>query len=107
MIHEDNQSAICTVQNSQYHSKTKHIDINYRFVREKLSDRTTELKYCPTYDMLANMMTKRLTHDKFTQLSNLTSMKEMTVTSEKYWIIIIRSFTLDIHHVIIIKYDST
>ena len=84
MVHEDNQSAISTAQNTQYHSKTKHIDIKYHFVREKLSDRTTELKYCPTNDMLANIMTKRLTHDKFTQLRNLTGMKEMTVTSEKY-----------------------
>ena len=79
VIHEDNQSAICIAQNTQYHGKTKHIDIKYHFVREKVSDRTVELRYCPTSDMLADMLTKGLTRDKFTQLRNLTGMREMIV----------------------------
>ena len=79
VIHEDNQSAICIAQNTQYHGKTKHIDIKYHFVREKLSDKTVELRYCPTSDMLADMLTKGLTRDKFTQLRNLTGMREMIV----------------------------
>ena len=40
VIHEDNQAAICIAQNTQYHSKTKHIDIKYHFVREKVLDNT-------------------------------------------------------------------
>ena len=79
VIHENNQSANCIAQNTQYHSKTKHIDIKYHFVTEKLSDRTIELRCCPTNDMLADMLTKGLTRDKFTQLRNLTGMKEMIV----------------------------
>ena len=38
VIHEDNKSAICIAHNTQYHSKTKYIDIKYHFVREKLSE---------------------------------------------------------------------
>ena len=68
VIYEDNQSAICIAQNPQYHSKTKHIDIKYHFVREKVLDNTIELKYCPTNDMLADILTKGLTYDKFSRL---------------------------------------
>ena len=48
----------------------------YHFVREKLSDRTTKLRYYPTNDLLT---TKGLTDDKFSKLRNLTGMKEMIV----------------------------
>ena len=68
VIYEYNQSAICKAQNTQYHRKTKHIDINYHFVREKLSDRTTELRFCQINDMLADMITKGLTHDNLLNL---------------------------------------
>lgn len=70
-LYEDNQSAICIAQNPQYHTKTKHIDIKYHFIREKVLDNTIELSYCPTNDMLADMLTKGLTFDKFSRLRNL------------------------------------
>ena len=41
VANEENQSAICIAQNPQYHCKT---DIKYHFVREKILDRTIELK---------------------------------------------------------------
>ena len=34
IIFEDNQSAICLAKNKQTHSRTKHIDIKYHFIRE-------------------------------------------------------------------------
>nr|GEW44849.1 ribonuclease H-like domain-containing protein [Tanacetum cinerariifolium] len=33
-IHVDNESAICVVKNLVYHSKTKHIEIQYHFIRD-------------------------------------------------------------------------
>ena len=78
LIHEDNQSAICIAQNPQYHSKAKHIDIKYHFIREKVIDSTIELCYCPTNNMLADMMTKGLTHNKFSRLRELTGIKDMS-----------------------------
>ena len=60
------------------------IDIKYHFVREKVLDNTIELSYCPTIDMLADMMTKGLTREKFTLLRNFTGMKEMSVIEKEY-----------------------
>ncbi len=46
----------------------KHIDICYHFVCEKVQDNTIELQYCRTDDMIADILTKGLTHEKFSRL---------------------------------------
>ena len=61
IIHEDNQSTISMAKNPQFQGKSKHIAINYHFVREQVSNRSLELKYCKTNDMIADIMTKGLT----------------------------------------------
>ena len=77
VTYEDNQSAICMAKNPQFHGRTKHIEIKYHFIREKVLDETIELKYCPTNDMIADMLTKGLSHDKFARLRDLAGVKEM------------------------------
>uniref|UniRef100_H3G826 Reverse transcriptase Ty1/copia-type domain-containing protein n=1 Tax=Phytophthora ramorum TaxID=164328 RepID=H3G826_PHYRM len=37
-IYEDNQGSIALTKNPQFHKRTKHIDIRYHFVREKVED---------------------------------------------------------------------
>ena len=78
VLHKDNQSAIAIAQNPHCHSKMKHIDIRYHFVREKVLDYTVELRYCPTNDMLADVLTKGLTCDKFSRLSELSGVKDLS-----------------------------
>ena len=78
IIREDNQSAICITQNPQYHGKTKHVDIKYHYVREKVIDTTIELQYCPTSDIIADILTKGLTYDKFSRLRALSGVKEQS-----------------------------
>ena len=57
-IFEDNQGSIALAKNPQYHKRTKHIDIKYHFVREKVEDGQVILEYISTLDMLADIMTK-------------------------------------------------
>jgi len=64
-ILEDNQSSIAMARNPQYHGRVKHIDIKHHFVREQVSSGTIELKYCPTNEMLADMLTKGLAQQQF------------------------------------------
>ena len=59
-IYEDNQSAICIAKNPQSHHKTKHVDIKYHYVRDKVQDVTIKIQYCPTNDMIADILTKGL-----------------------------------------------
>ena len=41
-------------------------------------DTTIELQYCPTRDMIADILTKGLTYDKFSRLSTLSGVKEQS-----------------------------
>lgn len=56
VLFEDNQATIAISQSSKSYSKMKHIDIYYNFVREKILDGTVELRYCPTNDMLVDVL---------------------------------------------------
>ena len=64
----DNQGAIALANNPEYHVRTKHIDIQYHFIRECVQDGKIDLQYCPTEDMLADGMTKALARDRHLDL---------------------------------------
>ena len=58
-------------KNPQFHGRAKHISIKYHFIREQVSDETVTLKYCPTQNMVADMLTKGLHRDRFTKLRQM------------------------------------
>ncbi len=78
VVFEDNQAAISIAQNPQHHIKTKHIDFKYHFVWEKVADHTIQLKYRPTNDMLAGLLTKGLSREKFVRLRDMCGITEMS-----------------------------
>ena len=63
-ILEDNQGAIALANNPTYHARTKHIDIQYHFIRECMETGDIELEYCPTADMVADALTKALPKER-------------------------------------------
>ena len=65
VIYEDNQGAIELSKNAKFHNRTKHIDIAFHFIREKVGNGSIDVKYCPTDQMLADIMTKSLSKEKF------------------------------------------
>ena len=69
-IMEDNQGAICLARNPVTHSRSKHIDIRYHYIREALNDGIIKLQYCPTHDMLADTLTKPLPKGRFVMIRN-------------------------------------
>ena len=64
----DNTSAIAISNNPVQHSRTKHIDIRYHFIREQIMNGTVEIQYVPTADQIANIFTKPLDESTFTKL---------------------------------------
>ena len=48
-LFSDNQSAIALTKEHQYHGCTKHIDIQFHFIRWVIEDGELQLIYCPTY----------------------------------------------------------
>ena len=63
--YEDNQGSIALTKNLAYYKRTKHIDIRYHFVREKVEDGQVILEYISTLDMLADIMTKPIPATQF------------------------------------------
>ncbi len=65
ILHEDNQGCIMLLKNPVYHAKTKHINIQHHFIREKVEQKQVELKYCPMNKMIADILTKLISRDQF------------------------------------------
>ncbi|KAK1392142.1 hypothetical protein POM88_011198 [Heracleum sosnowskyi] len=64
----DNTSAIAISNNPVQHSRTKHIDIRYHFIREHVMNGTVELHFVPTEDQIADIFTKPLDESTFNKL---------------------------------------
>ncbi|KAL4271878.1 hypothetical protein GQ457_13G029750 [Hibiscus cannabinus] len=67
----DSQSAIHLAKNQVYHSRTKHIDVRYHFVREIFEEGKILLQKIATAENPANMLTKVITSIKFNHCLNL------------------------------------
>ena len=61
ILYQDNQSTIRICNKGHgYKSKTKHMDVRYYFVKDKIEDKTVTVMYLPTADMTADYLTKPL-----------------------------------------------
>ncbi|XP_053598339.1 uncharacterized protein LOC128668762 [Microplitis demolitor] len=56
----DNRSAKMLAENPAFHSRTKHIDIRYHFIREKVREGLIKVESISTDDMVADIFTKAL-----------------------------------------------
>ena len=56
VIFEDNQGAIEISKNAKFHNRTKHIDVRFHFIREKVLSNEVKVIYLSTEEMLADVM---------------------------------------------------
>lgn len=61
----DNISATYMAHNPVFHARTKHIEIDYHFVREKVASRALRVIYVSFQSQLADIFTKALAKDRF------------------------------------------
>ena len=62
----DSKSALCLANNPMYHKRSKHIDIKYHWIREKVGeDGVVLLIHVRTQDMAADVLTKALAAEPF------------------------------------------
>ena len=64
----DNQSAIILSKNPVHHSRTKHIDTRYHFIRQCVEEKRTVVAYVKSEDQLADILTKSLGRLKFLEM---------------------------------------
>ena len=70
-LFEDNNGAVDLSKNPKHHNRTKHIDIAHHFTRERVATGELIVIYCPTDQMLADIMTKGLGRYKFEEFRNM------------------------------------
>ena len=68
-VYQDNQSAMLLEKNGKASSgrRTRHINIRYFFVTDRVAKGELIIKYCPTKEMLADFLTKPLQGTPFRQ----------------------------------------
>lgn len=64
----DNQSTIRLIRNPEFHKKTKHIDVKFHFIREKVENNLIDIKYLPMNEQPSDLFTKSLTKNRFNYL---------------------------------------
>ena len=64
VLYCDSQSAIHLSKNSTFHSRSKHIDVRYHWIRDMLESKLLKIEKIHTKDNGADMMTKALPKEK-------------------------------------------
>jgi hypothetical protein len=67
-VYEDNEAAILLSKNPQHHGRTKHIQIQFHWIREQVSKKFIELLYVPTAEQLADCLTKQMGYSQMTRM---------------------------------------
>jgi hypothetical protein len=70
----DNQSTIHLAKNSSFHSRSKHIDVRYHWIRDTLNDKLLTLEKIHTDDNGSDMLTKALTREKLETCRSIAGM---------------------------------
>jgi hypothetical protein len=72
IVYQDNQSAILLEKNGRGSSskRTRHINIRYFFVADRIASNEMSVQYCPTAEMLADFFTKPLQGSLFQKFRN-------------------------------------
>jgi hypothetical protein len=68
-IYSDNQGCIALAENPEKHSRSKHIGVQYHYSRQLVEYKKIRLDYCPTEDMLTDVLTKPLGSRAFGECS--------------------------------------
>jgi len=64
----DNLSAVCLTANLMFHKRTKHFDVDYHYVWERVALKALEVKHIPASLQLADVFTKSLGQEAFFKL---------------------------------------
>jgi hypothetical protein len=70
-VYEDNKSTMALILKGKSTSnRTRHINVRYFFVKDRIDNGEIDVKYMPTNDMIADILTKPLQGKKFIELRN-------------------------------------
>jgi hypothetical protein len=79
VIYSDNLNSIQLAKNPVFHAQTKHIEVHYHFVHERVLSGEVELQYVSTDRQTADIFTKPLGLDKLRQFSGTLGLRHLDV----------------------------
>ena len=69
LVYQDNQSTIQLIRNGRSNSeRTRHVDIRYFFLHDRITTGDIAIIYLPITDMIADILTKPLQGELFRKL---------------------------------------
>jgi hypothetical protein len=79
----DNQSAITMAGKEGFQKRTKHMDLKFHFLKDRVSKGEVVLDYIPTEQQAADFLTKRVTRGIFNNCRDLSGIQEVKGSVEK------------------------
>ncbi|GJR36817.1 hypothetical protein Tco_1212501 [Tanacetum coccineum] len=77
-LYYDNKSAISLCYNNVQHSRSKHIDFRYHFIKEQMENGVVKLYFVRTEYQLTNIFTKVLGQERIEFLINKLGVRSMS-----------------------------
>lgn len=73
----DNKAAIAIAHNPVLHDRTKHVEVDKHFIKEKLENGLIIMPYIPTSKQVADILTKGLPKEQFNSLVSKLAMNDI------------------------------
>jgi hypothetical protein len=83
VIYCDNQSCIKLSENPVFHDRSKHIEIRYHFIRDRVQKGVVKLQYISTDEQIADILTKPLVKGKFVYFRDKLGVVENTSLAKR------------------------
>ena len=111
MLHENDEMSITLTKNIESQYYTKHINIQHHYIWKLVNEGVLIIKWIPSSEMLANIMTKALSNETFQKHQALLRMiikwgkRDCILSSNSYWVfaIVLSANHYHISHQTIIK----
>lgn len=78
VLYEDNQSTIRLLQNFENNKRCKHVEVKFHFVVDLILKNIIRVVYVNTNEQLADILTKGLSHEKFSHFVKMLNLVEFT-----------------------------
>jgi len=81
LLYNDNMGAILLSQNPVHHDRSKHISLRHHYLREQVGDKSLSLQHIGSKDNQADLFTKNLSSDLFSNLRTAIGMRQQPLNA--------------------------